>query len=66
MFKNYLKIERRNLIKHKTFAIINIARIAVCFVIMLYVQDELSYDRFNDKAARIVRVVFQANITAHE
>ncbi len=66
MFKNYFKIAWRNLIKHKTFSVINIAGlsvgIAVCFVIMLYVQDELSYDRFNDKAGRIVRVVFHANI----
>jgi putative ABC transport system permease protein len=36
--------------------------ISVCFIILLYVQDELSFDRFNKKADRIVRVVFQADI----
>ncbi|MDQ2863543.1 MAG: ABC transporter permease, partial [Bacteroidota bacterium] len=66
MFKNYLKTARRNFIKHKTFSLINIAGlsigIAVCFIIMLYVQDELSFDRFNKNADRIVRIVFKADI----
>src|SRR6476619_4834321 len=66
MLKNYFITAWRNLVKHKTFSAINIAGlsigIAVCFIIMLYVQDELSYDRFNKKSGRIVRVVFQANI----
>ncbi|MEO7045868.1 MAG: ABC transporter permease, partial [Ferruginibacter sp.] len=66
MFKNYLKIAWRNLIKHRTFSIINIAGlsigISVCFIIMLYVQDELSFDRFNKDADRIVRVAFKADI----
>jgi putative ABC transport system permease protein len=35
---------------------------ATCFIIMLYVQDELSYDRFNQYADRIARVVFRADI----
>ncbi len=66
MFKNYFKTAWRNLIKHKTFSFINIAGlsigISVCFIIMLYVQDELSFDRFNKNADRIVRVVFKADI----
>ena len=66
MFKNYLKTAWRNLIKHKTFSFINIAGlsigITICFIIMLFVQDELSYDRFNKNADRIVRVVFKADI----
>ncbi len=66
MIKNYFKTAWRNLIKHKSFAFINIAGlsigISVCFIIMLFVQDELSFDRFNEKADRIVRVVFKANI----
>ncbi len=41
------------MIKHKSFAFINIAGlsigISVCFIIMLFVQDELSFDRFNEK-----------------
>ena len=71
MFTNFavptaLKIGWRNLIKNKTFSFVNIAGlsigIATCFIIMLYVQDELSFDRFNAKADRIVRIVFKANI----
>src|SRR6185312_10971112 len=66
MLTNYFKIAYRNLMKHRTFSFINIAGlsigISVCFIIMLYVQDELSFDRFNKNADRIVRVVFKANI----
>ncbi|MDQ6889623.1 MAG: ABC transporter permease, partial [Bacteroidota bacterium] len=66
MFKNYFKTAWRNLVKHKTFSFINIAGlsigISICFIIMLFVQDELSYDRFNKNADRMVRVVFKADI----
>jgi len=66
MFRNYLKSAWRNIRKNKLFSAINILGlsigIALCFIIMLYVQDELSYDRFNKNADDIVRVVFQANI----
>lgn len=66
MLQNYLKIAYRNLIKNKVYSFINICGLAIgiatCLVISLFVQDELSYDRFNEKADRIVRVVFKANI----
>ena len=66
MFKNYLKSALRNIRKNKLFSFINILGlslgIATFFMIMLYVQDELSYDRFNKNADNIVRVVFQANL----
>ena len=66
MIRNYLKVAWRNLLKNKAFSIINIMGlsigIAVCFVIMLYVQDELSYDRFNVKADRTYRIAFKATI----
>jgi len=66
MLRNYLKIAWRNLLKNKAFSFINILGlsigIAVCFIIMLFVYDELSYDRFNKNADRIVRVVFNASI----
>lgn len=61
MFKNYLKITLRNLLKHKGFSAINLLGLAVgiaCFtLIMLYVKDELSYDRFHTDNERIYRVV---------
>ena len=66
MFKNYLKTAWRNIRKNKLFSFINILGlsigIATCFVIMLYVQDELSYDRFNKNADNIVRIFFHANM----
>lgn len=63
MYTNYLKIAWRNLIRQKGFSFINIAGLAIgiatCLIIMLYIFHELSYDRYNDKADRIVRVVFK-------
>jgi len=60
MLKNYLKVAWRNLLKNKTFSLINITGLAsglACFILIaLYVADELSYDRFNEKAIRIYRV----------
>ncbi len=66
MFKNYIKIAVRNLWRNKTFSAINIFGLAVgiatCLVIMLFVQNELSYDRFNKKADQIVRVIFKGSV----
>lgn len=60
MFKNYLKIAFRNIWKSKGFSAINIIGLAIglatCLLILLFVLDELSYDRFNKKADRIYRV----------
>jgi putative ABC transport system permease protein len=60
MFKNYLKVALRSLWKSKGFTAINIiglaAGLGVCLLIVLYVADELSYDRFNVNAARIYRL----------
>lgn len=61
MIKNYLLIAFRNLIKHKGYAFINLfglaIGIALSVIIMLYIQDELSYDTYHKKADRIYRVV---------
>jgi putative ABC transport system permease protein len=66
MFKNYFKIAVRNLMRNKGFSAINIfglaLGIATCLLIMLYVQNELGYDRYNEKADRIVRVVFRSKM----
>ncbi|CAN5177860.1 hypothetical protein BH23BAC1_BH23BAC1_47500 [soil metagenome] len=63
MLINYLKIAYRNLFKKKIFSLINIAGLSVglaCFLlIMLYVADEFSYDRFHQNADRIVRVAME-------
>jgi putative ABC transport system permease protein len=64
MIKNYLKIAFRNIIRHKAFATINIAGLAIgmaCSIfILLWVQNERSYDRFNKNANEIYRIVAQA------
>jgi putative ABC transport system permease protein len=60
MFKNYIKTAFRSLYKNKGFTAINILGLALglatCLLIVLYVVDELSYDRYNTKADRIYRV----------
>ena len=60
MFKNYLKIAYRNTIRHKGYAVINVAGLAIgmvcCILILLFVFDELSYDKFNENHDRIYRV----------
>lgn len=61
MYKNYLKISFRQLAKNKVFAFINISGLTLgftCFLLLaLYIQDELSFDRFHRDADRIYRVV---------
>src|SRR6202012_1095525 len=60
MFRNYLKIAFRSLRKSKGFTALNIiglaAGLGVCLLIVLYVTDELSYDRYNINADRIYRI----------
>jgi putative ABC transport system permease protein len=60
MLKNYFKVAWRNLLKNKVFSFINIIGLATgltCFILItLYVLDELSYDKYNDKADRIYRI----------
>ena len=57
MFKNYLIIALRNFKRHKGYAFINIAGLAIgiacCILIVLYIQYELSFDKYHDKADRI-------------
>ena len=61
MFKNYINITFRNLKKYKGFSFINILGLAVgmtcTLLILLWVQDELSYDRFFPNSNRLYRVV---------
>src|SRR5579864_3559991 len=60
MIQNYLKIAWRNLLRHKSFSLINIAGLAIgiaaCLIIFLYVYEELTYDQYNAKTNRIVRI----------
>jgi putative ABC transport system permease protein len=60
MLRNYFKIAFRNIVRHKTFATINIAGLAIgmaCSIfILLWVQNELSYDKFHKNADHIYRL----------
>ena len=60
MWRNYLKVAIRNLIRHKGYSAINIAGLAIgmacAILILLWVQDELSFDRFHENADVLYRV----------
>ena len=61
MIRNYLTITIRNLLRQPVYSLINIIGLAIgmaaCMLIVLYIQDELSYDRYHPKADRIYRIV---------
>jgi putative ABC transport system permease protein len=60
LFRNYLKTAFRNLLKNKGFTALNVLGLtlglATCLLIVFYVLDEVSYDRYNEKADRIYRI----------
>jgi putative ABC transport system permease protein len=60
MLQNYLKIAVRNLLRHKLHSLINISGLAIgmacCVLIMVFLQDELSYDKFHENVERIFLV----------
>ena len=63
MIKNYFKIALRNLRRNKIYSFINIAGLSIglgcAMLIILYVKDEVSYDRFHANAGNIYRIVTQ-------
>jgi len=70
MFKNYLKIALRNLKRHKGYSFINIVGLAIglssAILILLWVRDETSYDRFHANAGDIYRVLQEVKFSDHE
>jgi putative ABC transport system permease protein len=60
MIKNYFTIAWRNLLKNKIYSVLNIAGLAIglasFLLITVYMLDEISYDRYNEKADRIYRI----------
>ena len=70
MLKNYVKIALRNLLKSKGYTFINVAGLAVglacCLLILLFVRDELSYDRHHEKADQIYRITLEALLGEQE
>ena len=61
MLKNYIIIAVRNLLKHKAFSFINIAGLSIgiscCLLLALYVQDEMSYDKYHNKVDDVYRII---------
>ncbi|MEJ1241037.1 ABC transporter permease [Chryseolinea sp. T2] len=61
MVTNFLKTSLRNLLRHKAYSFINIfgltIGIAASILILLYITDELSYDRFHANSARLFSVM---------
>lgn len=61
MYKNYLKMAYRNLMRHKVFSLINVLGLALgmtcSILVLLWVQDEVSYDRFFDKTDQLYRMM---------
>jgi putative ABC transport system permease protein len=69
MLKNYLKTALRSLFKQKVYTLINVAGLAVsitaCLLIVMYVKNELSYDRFFTDADRIYKLVLERKYPNH-
>jgi putative ABC transport system permease protein len=65
MFKNYFKIACRNLARNKIYSFINIAGLSIglacAMLILLYVKDEVSFDKFHKNGNNIYRIVSKNN-----
>ena len=63
MIRNYFKIAWQNLVRNKTFSVINIIGLTTglvcCLLLLLYIQHELSFDNFHPNKDRIVRVIME-------
>lgn len=63
MLSNYIKIGLRSLSKNKVYSFINILGLAVgiasCLLILVHVEDELSYDKFHKKADHLYKMVLE-------
>ena len=63
MYKSYFTVGLRNIIKNKAFSLINILglsmAIACVMLIILYANDEVSYDRFHSQTSNIYRLVYE-------
>ncbi|MFC3415378.1 ABC transporter permease [Algoriphagus hitonicola] len=70
MWKNYLKIAYRNLLKNKIYSGINVFGLslgmAASFLILIYVLDELSYDKFHPDGEHIYRIGMQGSMNGND
>jgi putative ABC transport system permease protein len=69
MLQNYIKIALRSLLKSKIYSLINIlgltVGIASCLLILLHVEDDLSYDSFHEDADQIYKLVLERSYPDH-
>jgi ABC-type antimicrobial peptide transport system permease subunit len=65
MIRNYFTVSLRNLLKKKIYSIINITGLAIgitcSILILLWVNDELSFDKFHPKADRLYQLMASAD-----
>ncbi|HZY79590.1 MAG TPA: ABC transporter permease [Cyclobacteriaceae bacterium] len=70
MFQNYFKVALRNILKHKFYSALNISGLALgltaCFIIGLYVIDELSFDQFHEDHDNLYSVALHGIIAEQE
>jgi putative ABC transport system permease protein len=70
MFRNYLTVAIRNILKHKFFAAINILGLVIgmacCLLIFVYIKDELSYDKFHRDYENLYRVGLHGKVAGQE
>ena len=61
MLRNFFKVAVRNLLKRKVYTLINVLGLAtgmaVCLLIVLFVQSELNFDQQHEKGKDIYRLV---------
>ena len=66
MFRNYLTVALRHLLRYKGYSVINVMGLAIgmacCVLILLYVQDELSYDQHHENKVRIYRMAISSTV----
>jgi len=69
MLKNHLKVALRNIRKQRGYSFINITGLTIgmtCFIlILLWVQDELSFDKFHENANQLYRVITEQHHSGH-
>jgi len=70
MLKNYFKTAWRNMLRNKTSSFINISGLSIgtacALLIVIFIKNELSYDRFHKDASRIFQVVLNGNMNGQE
>ncbi len=66
MLQNYFKVALRNILRHKFYSVLNIAGLAfgltACFLIGLYIFDELNYDKFHKDYQNIYHIGLHGKI----